>query len=683
MAQKKFNPSRNIVWIWFRLASLSFISAAFLAVPQAVGQTAVQWQPVGKEDLELKDNPLAPGEPAMILYREVQTDSPKGYEAHYTRIKIFKESGKKYGTVEIPYVEKEIEVEQIQARTIAPDGKPTEFIGAVYDKVIAKTRRFTVTAKSFTLPNVEVGSIIEYAYNLHIHQSVPDVFKNPFKYRIDGAYAWPASEWSVQQDLFARRMHFVLHAYSNGTRLEIQSVGLTANLGKPQTQQDGTVLWDIENVPAFHHEDHAPPEEMLKSRVEVFYVVGPMMSNESYWTTYGRREGQGYQKFFSKSKIVQEEAARLVAGIDSSEAKLRKLYDRVQQLRFIGLERARTEKEREMENLKPNKTAEDVLTRGYAFSNEADLVFVALAREAGFTAYPVKAANRDRRFFLENIFNYRQLTAMLVEVQAGTKTYYLDPATKHCPFGLLPWEEGDTMGVRLDELNSRLIAIPGAKSADAVLERHSTLKMDNDGNLQGKLDVTFRGQEALSRRLVAVPKDEAGRRKELEDEVKKWLPQNAVIKLSTVSDWEGSETPLQAAFDIEVPNFASQAGGRMLVPAILFHTGWEKSFTSSKREHPIYLDYGYQESDEVTLELPGNVTVERAPAPQGLKEKFGSYQFSAELQGSNLKMKRQVVLDGYYFTVPQYPRLHDFYDFVRANDDELTVLRASSASAAR
>jgi hypothetical protein len=655
----------------------------FFVVPEAVGQIAVPWLPVPKEDLELKDNPLAPGEPAIILYREVQTDSPKGYETHYTRIKILKESGKKYGTVEIPYVEKEIEVEQIQARTIAPDGKPLEFSGAVYDKVIAKTRRFTITAKSFTLPNVEVGCIIEYAYNLHVHQSMPDVFKNPFKYRIDGAYAWPASEWSVQQDLFARRMHFVLHAYSNGTRLEIQSVGLTPNLGKPQTQQDGSVLWDIENVPAFHREDHAPPEEVLKSRVEIFYVVGPMMSNESYWTTYGRREGQVYQKFFSKSKVVQEEAARLVAGIDSPEAKLRKLYERVQQLRFIGYERARTEKEREQENLKPNKTAEDVLTRGYAFSNEADLVFVALAREAGFTAYPVKVAGRDRRFFLDNIFNYRQLNAMVVEVQAGSKTYFLDPATAHCPFGLLPWEEGDTMGVRFDEFNSRLIAIPGAKSADAVLERHSSFKMDNDGNLQGKLDVTFRGQEALGRRLLAVSKDEAGRRKELEDEVKKWLPQNAVIKLSTVSGWDASEMPLQAAFDVEVPSFASQAGGRLLVPAILFHTGWEKSFTSSQREYPVYLEYGHQETDDVTVELPPNVTVERVPSPQGLKEKFASYQFSAEMQGSNLKMKRQVAMDGYYFLVNQYSRLHDFYDFVRANDGEMTVLRASAATATR
>src|SRR5205807_4921460 len=126
-----------------------------------------------------------------------------------------------------------------------------------------------------------------------------------------------------------------------------------------------------------------------------------------------------------------------------------------------------------------------------------------------------------RSFFLEHIFDPDQFSAEVVEVRAGSKFFYLDPATLHCPFGLLPWEESDTQGIRLDEFNGGVISIPGFKSSDAVLERQSTLKLDTDGNLQGKLNITFRGQEALSRRLAAVFQDEAGRRKALEDEVKK------------------------------------------------------------------------------------------------------------------------------------------------------------------
>src|SRR5205807_3549163 len=184
-------------------------------------------------------------------------------------------------------------------------------------------------------------------------------------------------------------------------------------------------------------------------------------------------------------------------------------------------------------------------------------------------------------------------------------------------------------------------------------------------------------------RLAAVFQDEAGRRKALEDEVKKWLPQNAEAKLSTVNGWEGTDTPLQAAFEIQVPGFGSQAGGRMLLPAIFFYSRWGKSFQASQRENPIYLNYGYQESDDVTLELPGNYTVEKSPPPQGLQEIFGSYRISTQAEGASLRMKRQVVMEGYYFPVEQYSRLRSFYEFVRGNDEELTVLHAASAAASR
>ncbi len=670
MEQKGFGLGRLVCWVIVIVSFFSFAS-------WASAQTPVSWLPVSKEDLELKDNPLAPGEPAIILYSEVQTDSAKSYETIYTRIKILKDKGKDYANVEIPYSQ-EIEVGQVQARTVAPDGKATEFSGTIYDRNVVKSKRFKVTVKSFSLPDVQVGSIIEYSYGIHWRRGVPDEFKNPGKYIFDGAYAWPAAIWDVQQDVFARRMHFVLRPYSKGTRLEIQSVAIPEKFGKPQTLADGSIQWDLDNFPAFHEEDHAPPEGVIKGRVQIYYVGGAFFSPSSYWSTHGRWQASHYEKFFSKSKAIQAEAAKLVAGADTPEAKLRKLYDRAQQLRFVSFERSRTEKEQKQENLTPNKTAEDVLTRGYAYANDANLLFVALAREAGFDASPVRVTSRKRSLFLENIFDSSQLDAMVVEARAGGKTYYLDPATLHCPFGMLPWEEADTTGVRVDRFNASLVAIPAGKSSDAVIERRSTLKMDSDGNLKGQLDVTFRGQEALSRRDVAVFQDEAGRRKSLEEEVKEWLPQGAVATLSSATGWDGSETPLQASFDVQISSFGSQAGGRLLVPAILFHTGWEKSFQSPQREHPVYLEYGHQESDDVTLELPGEMKVERTPSPQGLKERFASYQFSTEMQGTQLKMKRQISMDGYYFPVALYSRLRNFYDFVRANDGEMTVLKASA-----
>src|SRR5260370_18879301 len=97
---------------------------------------------------------------------------------------------------------------------------------------------------------------------------------------------------------------------------------------------------------------------------------------------------------------MEREATRLIAASDTGEAKLRKIYTRVQQVRAVSYESEKTEKERKQENLKENKNAEDVLNRGYAFANEINLLFVALARAAGFEAYPVLVTSRTRSFFI-------------------------------------------------------------------------------------------------------------------------------------------------------------------------------------------------------------------------------------------------------------------------------------------
>jgi hypothetical protein len=73
--------------------------------------------------LALKDDSHNPGSPAIILEYEMHTDNTKSSETVYKRIKIFREEGKKFADVEIPYIEKSTRVEEIQARVTSSSGK--------------------------------------------------------------------------------------------------------------------------------------------------------------------------------------------------------------------------------------------------------------------------------------------------------------------------------------------------------------------------------------------------------------------------------------------------------------------------------------------------------------------------------------------------------------------------------
>jgi hypothetical protein len=670
------HPGGSIPARWRRnlvLLALSHVLAIF-HLPGALAQVIPPWPPISKEELELKDNPQHPGDAAIILYSEVQTDNGKALETHFTRIKVFQEQGKKYGDIEIPYFEDRVDVRDIRARTVAPDGRATEFSGMVFDKVVVKTRRYKLSAKAFSLPNVQPGSIIEYSYSLHFHAEIPDLPRQPGRIGFNRLIVYPAAQWIVRRELFVRRAHFVLHPFSPRVQVLVRVIELP-KIAPPERQANGVMQLDVENVPGIHEEEYSLPEDARQGAVYLFYALS-YASNEGYWQDLARIENYAVERFISPSKAIRQEVERLISPGDAPETELRKLYERVQQIRAVNFEPTRTEKERKQEDLKPNKTAEDVLTRGYAFANQINLLFVALAREAGFTAYVLRITSRNRNLFHEALLDPYQLDADVVEVRLQDKTLYLDPGTPHCPFDLLPWEDTDTQGIRL-ALDGGLVEVPQPASVQALTERTARLSLDKEGNLDGKLEVSFTGQEALIRRLSENNKDEAGRKDFLEQEIREWLPQGATVKLDSVTGWEGSTGPLHATFSVQILNFAVPSGERLLLSAVIVHSKEAKAFQTSQRENPVYLRYGYETSDELTLRIPDGFKIESLPAVQGAQTSFGSYAISIGQHGSVLTMKRKFVMHGYYFEVKRYPEIRDFYDFVRANDDEQIILHAA------
>ena len=76
----------------------------------------------------------------------------------------------------------------IPARTIHPDGSIVNFNGNIYDKTIIKAKGLNFLAKTFTMPDVQVGSIIEYRYTT---------------FRPDGYIS--DSRWVLSEELFTKQ----------------------------------------------------------------------------------------------------------------------------------------------------------------------------------------------------------------------------------------------------------------------------------------------------------------------------------------------------------------------------------------------------------------------------------------------------------------------------------------------
>jgi hypothetical protein len=214
---------------------------------------AEDWLPISPDELKMTSVPEAPGAPAVILYRQVDRDdnAKTGNEQDYVRIKILTEEGRKFADVEIPYFREQGNIIGLRARTIRPDGSIAMFEGKAYDKTIVKARNVRYLAKTFTLPDVQVGSIIEYKYT-------EDMSEN---------YVYN-SNWILSEELFTKQARFSLRPNKDFALRWSWPIGLPAGTQPPkQEPASHMVKMEANNIPAFQIEDYMPPANELKFRV--------------------------------------------------------------------------------------------------------------------------------------------------------------------------------------------------------------------------------------------------------------------------------------------------------------------------------------------------------------------------------------------------------------------------------
>ena len=150
-----------------RFVSLSacvFLLLSAAAIAPRACSAGDDWLPISSRDLVLKDNPADPGANAMILYRSSDMNSLESSVREYVRIKIFTQEGTKEANVELPFNTQKVNILDVRARTIHPDGSIVNFDGKIFEKTIIKASGMKYLAKTFTLPDAHPGSIIEYSY---------------------------------------------------------------------------------------------------------------------------------------------------------------------------------------------------------------------------------------------------------------------------------------------------------------------------------------------------------------------------------------------------------------------------------------------------------------------------------------------------------------------------------------
>jgi hypothetical protein len=676
--------------IWYSLLMLLLAGLAMAAAQE-------KWLPITAEEKALTSCPQQPGAPAVYLYREEVTRDDDLSVSIFSRLKVLTPAGKEYANLEIPVVRGAYKIKNLKARVIEPDGSFHEFTGEVLEKTVLRSGRTRVTVKTIALPNVDVGSIIEYSCRFEFDagkassSDSQDALDNLAGRRttVEEGGVPPVKEilslascaWAIQARLFTYKAHFVYFPFNKGQifvfrrnmRLAWASHGLPG--GPPELSGDRVEL-DLKDIPAYEEEELMAPEDAGRMGVDFFFLGSSIGSADEYWKREAAIWRQGAEVFMAGSPEATAESKRLLSGMSDPLAQLKKLYERTQQVRNLSYDRTMTRQQKKAQGIKPNRSAAEVLKHDYGVRSDITRTFSAMARAAGFSADVARVATRDDKFFHENLISlYQQFDSEIAVVKAGGREWLLDPATPFCPFGTVRWACSDTIYIRTSGSAPVFITSPVSLPDEALTSRLLFLQLDSEGNLSGLVKVVFRGQEALARRLEHLDDDEVTAKKGLGEELTALLPAGSRVALQKAENMKNSEEEIRAEFAISIPGFATAAGGRLLLPVYPMKGTQRYPFQHARRVHPVYFPYPYRETDDIIITLPAGMAVESVPAARQHKRMFSEHALNCAVEADGkLHVRQDLTIKKSLIPIEQYPALKSFFDQVRESDEGQVVL---------
>ncbi len=648
-------------------ASTFFVFAFCLALGAELH--AAKWKPVTPEELGRKAPVVEKAADAEALFWDVQIEdgvgmldgAPSTTYTNYVRLKIYTEKGRSdRATVEIPFSSPD-RVRGIAGRTIRADGSETELDAAtIREKTLVKAGRRKWKAKTFTLPAVEPGVVVEYQW----------VLERPGRLMLNVPI-------QVQQDVPIEVFRIAFHP------LQIPRYSLFVNtFGFPlppfSDAKGGFRASSVANVPSLREEPHSPPDGVSRWWMLVSYTDVPRNDVDAYWKEIGKRTAAEAKKYISPSRTLRKVAAEVAGAEGVPLEQLRKLFDHCRSKVKNIDDPLVVLPSREREAIEAETDPDDVLAKGAGTPRQINLLFAALAASAGFDVRLARVGDRREMLFHPGVTNDYFLSAYDVAVKVNGEWSLFDPGTTQVPFGALLWYEEGQKALVCDSKESLFVDVPAILPEWNRERRKAELTLSADGTLEGTVRIELTGHRAVARRLGhgAIKADE--REKELREELARRLP-GAELSGLEVENLGDPEVPLVVKYGVRIPSYATRVGRRLLLAPSFFQRGVGPRLAASERRSAIWFPTGALEEDEVRITLPAGLVAEDLSWPAPFQLGVGDlYSASVSMDGGAFVYKRSLKVGSCFYEPKIYPALRQVFGNVATQDGrELALVPAA------
>ena len=628
---------------------------------------APKWRPIELADRAAQPPDSEPAANGLTLLREISVDSSNrettNFE-YYVRTKVFNAAGvAALNKTEIPFA-RDLSPRDLAARVVKPDGRIVEVAPeAFYTREVVRVGHESASVKAFCFAALEPGDIAEYRYRIHNPELVlgsrlylDDPFPTALARIRIGTISYPGLGL---QSLWSHTAPFAALDQKRDNQLVFEARGLHSTVADP----------------------FPPPDDMIKPWFLFYYTFLDGTAQE-YWSATGGELQTLAEAYLAPKKRLKEMVATLLAGASGEEESIGRLYEFCRtKIKNISHEGSGYTPD-QIEKLKFNKSSLDTLNNGYGTATQINLLFGALLRASGRGCHLAYCGDRSLSFFDRNLKTSSALPHIVVAMDTCGWNFY-DPGARYLPPGKLDWKNEDTTALAVANKRWQFVETPRASAAYSTTRRTADFTLSGDGTLEGDIAIALTGHAGFAARHHYLPKSPKERQDLIEKELVDRLGQVEITDCR-VDPAADLTAPITIACHVKIRDYATQAGGRLLLPFAFFQKGVPELFPATERKSNIYFPYYATEEDKVSIHLPDGYALEppdllRA-AGDGNKLHY-SPRISLEAQGRRVVYERTYAIHLFSFPAARYPQLQKtFHDIAQQDSRIFSLCPASPVS---
>ncbi len=651
------------------LTKAFFIFAAIFILPSQLfsQKYPMKFGKISKDNLEMTVYPNDTVAEAVVLcdfgISQIRFVKDKGFVlefTNHTKIKILKKEGLSLANIKVRLYSARTNVDEdlnsLKAQTYNLENGKIVTSKLSRKDVFVEDQSKHWKVKKFALPNVKVGSIIEYKYTItsdffyikpwYFQSSIPVVWSE---------YRTIIPEYFEFKRFFGRYMSPDISESNSSTQSDVAIGSYVVNTNR----------YVFKNIPAFRNEDFITTPNDYLAKVEFEHLST-------------RIPGQGYKSFTSSWDQI---CHKLISRDDFGGALNHHgiVKDLSEQISNEGsdMQKATDACNAINKSIKWNghsgiyveNTLRSAFNDGEGNIAEINLLLINLFRAVGLESHPVLLSTRsngvvNKYFPKQSSFNY-----VVALAKIDGKSVLFDASRDFIKPGNLPFNCINGEGLIVTNGATQWINLRSSEQ----FKRNTTILMNiNDDGLNATISKNISGLSALSLRN-SIAQD--GKEKFIEDYIDN--KEDWVIDSIKINNEKEVTKPVKENIYISEFSNIDTESELVYIPAVLTANEMDNPFTDETRMYPVDFGIPMNTTYFLNFKIPKEYNVEETPenSMAVLPDKAAQFVYKTLVNNGYLQTYCNIKINKTFFLPEEYELLKEFYSHIIEKINEQVVLK--------